>query len=165
MPGGSRIAQTSTFRPCELLAERMGEEMGAGAVEVLLLGLAAGALVGLMGVGGGIVVVPMLVHLIGFEQHLAQGTSLFLLLPPIGLGALREYWKTGDVDLRAGIVCACGALAGGYGGSVLALLLAARHLKAIFGVFLMLAALLLLRQVQSPVRPSQADQTGAGGVK
>ena len=122
--------------------------MGTGTLEVLLLGLVAGVLVGLMGVGGGIVVVPMLVYLAGFGQHLAQGTSLFLLLPPIGLGALREYWKSGDVDLRAGIVCACGALAGGYGGSVLALLLAARHLKAIFGLFLILASIVLALQTQ-----------------
>ena len=120
--------------------------MAVGTMEILLLGLAAGGLVGLMGVGGGVIVVPMLVHLFGFGQHLAQGTSLFLLLPPIGLGAMREYWKKGDVDLTVGIMCAFGALLGGYGGSIVALLLAARHLKALFGVFLMLAALLLLRQ-------------------
>jgi uncharacterized membrane protein YfcA len=121
--------------------------MAGSAVEVLLLGLAAGVLVGLMGLGGGVIVVPMLVHVLGFGQHLAQGTSLFLLLPPIGLGALREYWKTGDVDVPAGVSCALGALAGGYGGSVLALWLPARHLKAMFGMFLVLAAFLLLRQV------------------
>lgn len=121
--------------------------MPGGVLEVLLLGLAAGVLVGLMGLGGGVIVVPLLVHMLGFEQHLAQGTSLFLLLPPIGLGALREYWKTGDVDVPAGVACALGALAGGYGGSVLALWLPARHLKALFGMFLILAAILLLRQV------------------
>jgi uncharacterized membrane protein YfcA len=120
--------------------------MAGGAVEVLLLGLAAGVLVGLMGLGGGIIAVPMMVHLLGFEQHLAQGTSLFLLLPPIGLGALREYWKTGDVDVSAGIACALGALLGGYGGSVLALWLPARHLKAMFGIFLVVTSILLMRQ-------------------
>lgn len=134
--------------------------MGAGALEVVLLGLAAGVLIGLMGVGGGIVVVPMLVHLIGFGQHLAQGTSLFLLLPPIGLGALREYWKYGEVDLRAGIVCACGALAGGYGGSVVALLLPARHLKAIFGVFLILASILLVLQTRGGLRTADGQRNG-----
>jgi uncharacterized membrane protein YfcA len=128
--------------------------MGAGAVEILLLGLAVGVLVGLMGLGGGIVVVPMLVHIVGLGQHLAQGTSLFLLLPPIGLGALREYWKSGDVDLRAGIVCACGALAGGYGGSVIALLLSARHLKGALGIFLMISALLLFRQAPAKMLPT-----------
>ncbi len=134
--------------------------MGAGALGVVLLGLAAGVLVGLMGVGGGIVVVPLLVHLIGFRQHLAQGTSLFLLLPPIGLGALREYWKSGDVDLRAGIVCACGALAGGYGGSLVALLLSARHLKAIFGVFLILTSILLVLQTRAGVPAAGALRGG-----
>jgi len=139
--------------------------MGAGAVEILLLGLAVGVLVGLMGLGGGIVVVPMLVHIVGLGQHLAQGTSLFLLLPPIGLGALREYWKSGDVDLRAGIVCACGALAGGYGGSVVALLLAARHLKASLGVFLMISAVLLLRQAPAKMLPSSIVPGGDRGKR
>jgi len=139
--------------------------MVGGSIEVVVLGLAAGVLVGLMGVGGGIVVVPMLVHLIGFEQHLAQGTSLFLLLPPIGLGALREYWKSGDVDLRAGVVCACGALAGGYGGSELALLLSAQHLKSIFGVFLIVAAVLLLRQEQVEGSPAGSRQAAGEGKR
>src|ERR1700739_3662592 len=58
---------------------------------ILLLGLAVGVLVGLLGIGGGVVLVPALVYLLGYDQHLAQGTSLFILLPPIGLGALREY--------------------------------------------------------------------------
>jgi uncharacterized membrane protein YfcA len=136
--------------------------MGGNAMEVLLAGLAAGVLVGLMGVGGGIVVVPLLVHLFGFGQHLAQGTSLFLQLPPIGLGALREYWKTGDVDVPAGLVCAGGALVGGYGGSLVALLLPARHLKAMFGLFLLLAALLLVRQALTEPRLAETARAGNG---
>ncbi len=135
--------------------------MGAGALEIILFGLAAGVLVGLMGVGGGVVVVPLLVHLAGFRQHLAQGTSLFLLLPPIGLGALREYWKSGDADLRAGVVCACGALAGGYGGSVIALLLSARHLKAIFGLFFILTSILLVLQTRAGM-PATGSLHGRG---
>jgi uncharacterized protein len=137
--------------------------MAGGAVEILLLGLGAGVLVGLMGLGGGVIAVPMLVHLLGFTQHRAQGTSLFLLLPPIGLGALREYWKSGDVDVPAGSACALGALVGGYGGSVLALWLSARHLKAMFGIFLMLAAILLLRQAMArpefKVQPERPRET------
>ena len=78
------------------------------------------------------------------------------------LGALREYWKSGDVDLRAGMVCAAGALAGGYGGSVVALLLAARHLKAGLGVFLMISALLLLRQAPAKMLPRSIVQGGDG---
>ena len=63
---------------------------------ILLLGLGVGVLVGLLGIGGGVVLVPAMVYLLGMDQHMAQGTSLFILLPPIGLGALREYWKQGQ---------------------------------------------------------------------
>jgi uncharacterized membrane protein YfcA len=131
-------------------------------MEILLLGLGVGIVVGLTGAGGGIVLVPLLVHVLGFGQHLAQGTSLLLQLPPLGLGALREYWKNGDVDLRVGLVCAAGSLVGGYGGSFLALAISARHLKALFGIFLMIAALLLLRQVLGTPQPAGAPRTGTG---
>jgi uncharacterized protein len=113
---------------------------------ILLLGLAVGVLVGLLGIGGGVVLVPALVYLLHMDQHLAQGTSLFILLPPIGLGALREYWKQGQVDLRAGIWCALGMLVGAYAGSFIALPMPSRNLKGLFGCFLMLAALLLWRK-------------------
>ena len=113
---------------------------------ILLLGLGVGVLVGLFGIGGGFVLVPAMVYLLHFDQHLAQGTSLFILLPPIGLGALREYWKQGQVDLRAGILCALGMLLGGYSGSLAALPMSPRILKGLFGCFLMLAAILLWRK-------------------
>src|SRR5690242_21016615 len=115
---------------------------------ILLLGLGVGLLVGLLGIGGGVVLVPAMVYLLRMDQHLAQGTSLFILLPPIGLGALREYWKQGQVDLRAGILCALGMLFGAYGGSLVALPLASRHLKGMFGCFLVLSAVLLWRKTQ-----------------
>lgn len=113
---------------------------------VLLLGLVVGVLVGLLGIGGGVVLVPALVYLLHMDQHLAQGTSLLILLPPVGLGALREYWKRGQVDLRAGILCALGILAGGYLGGWIAVPLASRQLKGLFGCFLMVAAFLLWRK-------------------
>jgi len=115
---------------------------------VLLLGLGVGVLVGLLGIGGGVVLVPALVYLLRMDQHVAQGTSLFILLPPLGLGALREYWKQGQVDLRAGILCAFGILAGGYLGGWIAVPLASRQLRGLFGCFLMLAAVLLWRKPQ-----------------
>jgi len=115
---------------------------------VLLLGLAVGVLVGLLGIGGGVVLVPALVYLLHMDQHLAQGTSLFILLPPVGLGALREYWKQGQVDLRAGILCALGMLVGGYLGGLIAVPLASRDLKGLFGCFLILAAVLLWHKPQ-----------------
>ena len=110
---------------------------------ILLLGLGVGVLVGLLGIGGGVVLVPAMVYFLRMDQHLAQGTSLFILLPPIGLGALREYWKEGQVDLRAGILCALGMLFGALAGSMIALPLPSRELKGLFGCFLVLAALLL----------------------
>ncbi len=116
-------------------------------VEVLLLGLGVGILVGLLGVGGGVVLVPALVYLLHFDQHLAQGTSLLLQLPPIGLGALLLYRKKGNVDMRAGLTCAAGFFVGGYFGSFLALGLPSRDLKGMFGIFLMVAAVLLWRQI------------------
>ncbi len=117
---------------------------------ILLLGLGVGIAVGLMGVGGGIVLVPALVHLAGMSQKMAQGTSLFLQLPPIGLGALYLYWKEGRVDWRAGLVCAAGFLLGGYFGSLEAVRLPERSLHALFGLFLMVAAVLLARQASAP---------------
>ncbi|MGC2768839.1 MAG: sulfite exporter TauE/SafE family protein [Candidatus Acidiferrum sp.] len=116
---------------------------------VLGLGLVVGVLVGLLGIGGGVVLVPAMVYLLGYDQHTAQGTSLFILLPPIGLGALREYWKNGDVDLRAGILCATGFLLGGYAGGLIAVPLPSRDLRGIFGFFLILSSVLLWRKTQT----------------
>jgi len=113
---------------------------------ILLLGLSVGVLVGLLGIGGGVVLVPAMVYALGMDQHLAQGTSLFILLPPIGLGALREYWKAGQVDLRAGILCAVGILVGAFLGSLIALPIPSRHLQQLFGGFLMLSATLLWKK-------------------
>jgi uncharacterized membrane protein YfcA len=126
-------------------------------IEVILLGLAVGILVGLMGIGGGVVIVPAMVYLLKMDQHLAQGTSLFLQLPPIGLGALYLYWKNGQVDLRAGLMSALGILLGGYAGSLLAIATPSRHLRGMFGLFLMLAAVLLWRGARS-----QTDAEKAG---
>ena len=120
---------------------------------ILLLGLAVGILVGLLGVGGGAVLVPALAFLFHMNQHAAQGTSLLILLPPVGLGALREYWKQGHVDLRAGILSAAGMLLGGYLGSLIAIPMQARHLRALFGCFLMLSAVLLWRRAHDEALP------------
>ncbi len=124
-------------------------------VEAILLGLAVGILVGMMGIGGGVLIVPALVFVLKLDQHVAQGTSLFLQLPPLGLGALYLYWKNKEVDLRAGIVCAVGILLGGYGGSLLAVLTPSRHLRGMFGLFVMLAAILVWQKS----RPAKDSET------
>jgi hypothetical protein len=130
----------------ELRAELDYEACWADAVTVilvLLLGVFAGIMVGLLGIGGGIVLVPAMVHVLHMDQHLAQGTSLFILLPPIGLGALRQYWKAGNVDLRAGLFCAAGMILGAYLGSKIAVPMSTQMLKGFFGAFLMFSAVLL----------------------
>jgi uncharacterized membrane protein YfcA len=128
---------------------------------VLLLGLGVGIFAGLLGVGGGIVLIPALVYLLEMSQHLAQGTSMLLLLPPLGLGALFFYWRKGQVDLRAGIACAAGFLVGGYFGSLVAIEVSSEHLRGMFGVFLMFAALMLLKQGRAPA-PPQTEEAGDG---
>jgi len=126
-------------------------------VLIVLLSLTVGVLVGLLGIGGGVVLVPALVYLLHYDQHLAQGTSLLILLPPIGLGALREYWKNGQVDLRAGIYCALGFLIGGYGGGKIAVPMPSNVLRMIFGCFLMMSAVLLWRKTKAVNLPDPVD--------
>ena len=99
-------------------------------VEVILLGLVVGVLVGLMGIGGGVVLVPAMVYLLHMDQHVAQGTSLFLQLPPLGLAALLVYWRKKQVDLPAGAICALGFLFGGFFGSKIAIRMDSRIFAA-----------------------------------
>lgn len=106
---------------------------------------------GLLGIGGGVVLVPAMVHLLHMDQHAAQGTSLFVLLPPIGLGALLEYRKKGNVDLRGGILCAVGMLFGGYLGGKIAVPMSTTRLMQLFGAFLMFSAVLLWLKASKPV--------------
>jgi uncharacterized membrane protein YfcA len=119
-----------------------------------LIGVAVGILVGFMGVGGGVILIPLLVYGLHMQQHVAQGTSLFLQLPPLGLGALLMYARRGKVDWLAGILCALGILLGGYFGSELAIRLSSRDLTEWFGVFLVVAAILLWRK--STPKPAAA---------
>lgn len=128
---------------------------------ILLLGLTAGVAIGLLGIGGGVVLVPAMVYLLHFDQHMAQGTSLLILLPPIGLGALRQYWKNGNVDLQVGIYCAFGFLLGGYVGGKIAVPMRSSVLQAIFGCFLMLSAVLLWQKTKAPSAPAAAGEKTA----
>src|SRR5215475_2210687 len=132
-------------------------------IVILLLGLGAGVLVGLLGIGGGVLLVPAMVYLLHLDQHAAQGTSLFVLLPPIGLGALLEYRKKGDVDFRAGILCALGMLIGGYLGGRIAVPMSSDHLKQLFGAFLMFSALLLWSKASKKAVSTQPTVSTEGG--
>src|SRR5262249_43905310 len=82
----------------------------------LLLGLVVGAISGVVGTGGGVLIVPALVFLFHMDQRRAQGTSLGALLAPIGILAFWEYYKAGNVDLRAALMIALGFAIGGYFG-------------------------------------------------
>lgn len=111
---------------------------------LLLLGLAAGILSGLLGIGGGIVIVPALVFLFGFSQHTAQGTTLAMMVPPIGLLAAWAYYSKGYVDLKvAGLMC-IGFFLGGFLGAKFAGAFSDIMLKRIFGVALMLVSVKMI---------------------
>lgn len=111
---------------------------------LIIIGFAAGILSGLFGVGGGLIIVPALVFFIGMSQHEAQGTSLGLMLLPIGILAAWNYFKTGNLDVKAGLVIAGAFVLGGFFGSKLALGLQEVMLKRIFGAFMMLVAIKLM---------------------
>lgn len=108
---------------------------------LLVFGLLAGTLSSLIGIGGGIIIVPSLVFLFAMSQKMAQGTSLAMLLPPIGLLAVINYHKAGYVDYKmAGIMCVA-FIVGSFFGSKIALSLPEHAIKKIFGIFLMLISI------------------------
>lgn len=110
----------------------------------LLLGLTAGIISGLIGVGGGIIIIPALIFLFGFSQHQAQGTTLALLVPPIGLLAAWTYYQHGYVDLKvAGLICA-GFFLGGLFGAKMAVGLSNTVLERVFGIALLLISLKMI---------------------
>jgi uncharacterized membrane protein YfcA len=88
---------------------------------LVVIGLLAGILSGFVGVGGGIIIVPALVFMLGFTQHQAQGTSLFVLSIPVVILATMNYWKTGNVNWKYGLIIALTFVVGGYIGSKLSL--------------------------------------------
>lgn len=104
------------------------------------LGLAAGVLSGLIGIGGGILIIPALVYLFSFEQHRAAGTTLALMVPPIGILAALEYYKKGFVDVRAAAFICAGFLVGGMIGARFANSVSSAALQRIFGLFLLAVA-------------------------
>jgi len=110
----------------------------------LLLGLVTGAFSGLIGIGGAIIIIPCLVLLFGLSQHTAQGTTLALMVPPIGLLAAWIYYKQGFVDLKiAGLIC-LGFFVGGLLGAKFAMKIPDDALRKIFGAVLLLASLKMI---------------------
>jgi hypothetical protein len=111
---------------------------------LLFIGILAGFLSGLVGIGGGIIIVPMLVYFLGFSQHTAQGTTLFMFLFPIGILGVYNYYKAGSVDMKmAGVICIT-FIVGSYFGSKLSLAIDKETIKKVFGFIFLVIALKMI---------------------
>lgn len=113
-------------------------------VILVSIGLVAGFLSGLVGIGGGIIIVPALVIFLGFSQKEAQGTSLGILLLPVGILAVVQYYKQGYLNVNFVLIVALSFIAGGFLGSKLALTLSDAKMKKIFAIIMMLIAIKML---------------------
>ncbi len=103
---------------------------------LLVVGLAAGFLSGMAGVGGGIIIVPALVYFLGYTQHSAQGTTLFMFLFPIGILGVLNYYKAGHVEWRAALIMCSTFVVGIYFSSKLVVTLDQVTVKRIFGAII-----------------------------
>jgi len=108
------------------------------------IGILTGVMAGMLGIGGAIIMIPALVFILGISQQTAQGTSLAVMLPPVGILAAYNYYKAGQVNIKFAIILAIFFLVGSYFGSKLALTLPQNVLKKIFGVLLLLVAIRML---------------------
>lgn len=108
------------------------------------IGIVTGIMAGMLGIGGAIIMIPALVFLLGISQQNAQGTSLAVMLPPVGIIAAYNYYKAGQVNIKFAIVLAVCFLVGSYFGSKIALTLPQAALKKIFGILLLLVAARML---------------------
>jgi hypothetical protein len=111
---------------------------------LLAIGVFTGVMAGMLGIGGGLVVIPALVMVMGLSQQSAQGTSLAMMLPPIGILAAYNYYKAGHVDIKFALILAFAFIIGSYFGSRIAIRIPQEALKKIFGVFLLLVAIKML---------------------
>jgi uncharacterized membrane protein YfcA len=114
------------------------------AVLFVVIGLAAGLLSGIFGIGGGVVIVPALIYWAGFSQHRATGTSLAVLLPPIGFAAMWEYYRHDNVNVRAAMIIAVAVFIGGWLGAVIANRVSGPYLRLAFGVFVVVLGMYLM---------------------
>lgn len=122
------------------------------ALLIILIGIAAGTLSGLVGVGGGIIIVPALVYVLGFSQKMAQGTSLGLILLPVGILGVIQYYKQGYINLNVVWMLAVGFVIGGWLGSKIAINLSQETVKKIFAVLMIIIAIKMLF-IDKPAKP------------
>lgn len=113
-------------------------------ITLIIIGIFSGALSGLVGVGGGIIIVPCLIYFLGFSQKMAQGTSLGILLLPAGILGVLQYYKQGQIDFKVVVIVALGFIVGNFFGSKLALSISDTLLKKIFAVLLIIIAMKML---------------------
>ncbi len=118
---------------------------------LVIIGLMAGVFGGMFGVGGAIIMIPALVYFLGVDQHTAQGTSVAIMLPPIGLFAAYNYYKAGQVNIWYAVIIAITFMVGGYFGSMIAVKLPENLMKKIFGILLILIAMRMIFSKQSGV--------------
>jgi uncharacterized membrane protein YfcA len=111
---------------------------------LIVIGIVTGVMAGMLGIGGAIIMIPALVYLLGISQQTAQGTSLAVMLPPVGVIAAYNYFKAGHVNIRFAIILAVFFLVGSYFGSKMALKIPQEALKKIFGILLLLVAAKML---------------------
>jgi uncharacterized protein len=133
---------------------------------LVVVGIAAGMLSGMVGIGGGIVIVPALVYILAFSQKTAQGTTLALLLFPIGILGVYNYYKQGHVEFKYVAVIAVGFVIGSFFGSKIALGMSEEKVKRFFAIVMMLVALkmLFLDRKKAPV-PNETARTESAGQK
>lgn len=103
--------------------------------QYVVIGIVAGVSAGFFGIGGGLVIIPALVYWLGFSQHAATGTSLAVLLPPIGIAAAMEYYKQGHVNFKAALIIAFTLMLASWGSARLARRLGEMQLRMAFGFF------------------------------
>ena len=108
---------------------------------LIIIGLVAGTLGGMVGLGGGIILIPALILIMKLDQQTAQGTSIAVMLPPIGLFAVYNYYKAGYVNMKYAMVIAAAFAVGGFFGSSLALKLSPDVMRKVFSVILVVIAL------------------------
>jgi uncharacterized membrane protein YfcA len=111
---------------------------------LIAIGIGAGVLSGVFGIGGGVVIVPALIYLAGFTQHRATGTSLAVLLPPIGLAAMWEYYRHDNVNLPAALIIAVAVFVGGWLGALIANRVSGPYLRLAFGLFVVFLGVSLM---------------------
>ena len=110
----------------------------------ILIGIVAGILSGMFGIGGGIIIVPALIYLCGFTQLKAQGTSLAVLLPPVGIFAFIEYYRKGQVNVQAGALIVIFVVIGSVFGAKLAQNLSIEVLRKSFGILMLLISIKMI---------------------